>query len=83
MGDDTPKPWEGPGVGYAGNKIHPVSKVLTLLQEEMVPEDLVTFTNLLKVCVFNIRMAVIQKKKSNSKTPVVFVTLKGRILLKG
>ena len=52
MGDDTAKPWEGPGVGYAGNKIHPVSKVLTLLQEEMVPEDLVTFTNLLKVCMF-------------------------------
>ena len=68
MGDDTAKPWEGPGVGYAGNKIHPVSKVLTLLQEEMVPEDLVTFTNLLKVCMFfKIRMAVIQKKKSNSK----------------
>ena len=52
MGDDTAKPWEGPGVGYARNKIHPVSKVLTLLQEEMVPEDLVTFTNLLKVCMF-------------------------------
>ena len=60
MGDDGPKPWEGPGVGYAENQILPVSKVLTMLQEEMVPEDLVTFTNLLKVHVFNIRRVVVQ-----------------------
>ena len=61
MGDDGQKAWEGPGVGYAENQIHPVSKVLTLLQEEMVPEDLITFTNLLKVHVFNIHSAVIQR----------------------
>ena len=49
MSGNRLKPWEGPGIGYTEKDIRPVRKVLTLLQEEMLPEDLVTFTNLLKV----------------------------------
>ena len=49
MNETKAKPWEGPGVGYTESDIHPVRKVLMLLQDEMLPEDLVTFTTLLKV----------------------------------